>query len=141
LAFSSSPDALAFAVPSRTTIPYHWRDTWGARLGGDYRAIRDKLSLRVGLSYESRAVPDPYMNIDAWPVEKLGLHFGATLAVGRVRVSLAYAHLFYQSVEVRVGQGQVREPVSQNPAAAQAVNEGSYHASLDILSLQTNIAF
>jgi hypothetical protein len=81
------------------------------------------------------------MNIDAWPVAKLGLHIGATLAVDSVRLSAGYAHIFFQPIDVGVGTGRVNEIVSQQPDRAQPVNEGYYQAALDVISLQANVAF
>jgi hypothetical protein len=140
LVFSSAPNAATVSVPATISIPHNWRDTFGVRAGGDYNLIPGKLSVRLGVSYETRAVPVEYMNIDAWPVAKLGLHAGGTLAFDSVRVSLAYAHVFFQPVDLGVGAGRVPEIVSQQPDRAQAVNEGYYQAALDVVSLQANVA-
>jgi len=93
------------------------------------------------VSYQSSAVPTRYMNIDSWPVEKIGVHLGVSVGIGKITLSAAYAHLFYSAVDVPLGGGQVREVVSQMPEAAQAVNEGYYTAGLDVLSVQGNLAF
>jgi hypothetical protein len=81
------------------------------------------------------------MNIDSWPIAKLSLHVGGTLAIDRVRLSLAYAHVFYQPVEMDVGAGKVLEIVSQSQNKAQAVNEGYYSTSQHVISGQMNVAF
>lgn len=141
LTFSSAPNATTLAIPATIAIPHHWRDTFGVRAGGDYNLVPGKFSVRLGVSYETRAVPVEYMNIDAWPVAKLGLHVGGTLAIDTLKLSIAYAHSFFQPVDVGVGAGRVPEIVSQNPNAAQAVNEGYYQAALDVISLQANLAF
>lgn len=141
LVFSSAPNAAALSVPANIEIPHHWRDTFGVRAGGDYNLVPGRFSLRAGISYETRAVPVEYMNIDAWPVAKLGLHVGATLAIDNVRLSAGYAHVFFQPVDVGVGAGRVDEIVSQQPNRAQPVNEGYYQAALDVVSLQANVAF
>jgi long-chain fatty acid transport protein len=140
LAFSSAPGAAVLATPQQAVIPRHWRDTFGVRVGGDYNVLPSLLALRAGFSYESRAVPVEYMNIDAYPVARLGLHVGATLALDNWKLTAAYEHLFYQSIQVGVGVGKVNEVVSQNPEAAQAVNEGYYQAAQDIFSVQANVA-
>jgi hypothetical protein len=111
------------------------------RAGGDYNLIPGQLSVRLGVSYETRAVPVEYMNIDVWPVAKLGLHVGGTVALDKVKLSVGYAHVFFQPVEVGVGTGRVPEIVSQQPDRAQPVNEGYYQAALDVVSLQANLAF
>lgn len=141
LAFSSAPGATVLSIPQTAIIPRQWKDTFGVRFGGDYNVLPSKLALRAGIAYESRAVPVEYMNIDSWPVAKLSLHLGATLAFAKYRLSIGYAHIFYQPIEVGVGAGKVPEIVSQNPAKAQAVNEGYYAASQDIISGQLNVGF
>jgi long-subunit fatty acid transport protein len=141
LTFSSAPNATTLSVPGTITVPHRWRDTFGVRAGGDYNLVPGKFSVRLGVSYETRAVPIEYMNIDAWPVAKLGLHAGGTVAFDKLKLSIAYAHIFYQSVDVGVGAGRVPEIVSQQPNAAQPVNEGYYQAALDVVSVQANVAF
>jgi hypothetical protein len=141
LVFSSSPMAAPVSIPATISIPHDWRDTFGVRAGGEYNVLPTVLALRLGVSYETRAVPIEYMNIDAWAVAKLGLHFGVTLAIERVKFSAGYAHVFYQPVEVGVGAGAVPEIVSQLPSRAQPVNEGYYQAAQDVISLQANLVF
>jgi long-chain fatty acid transport protein len=141
IAFSSSPRTTALALPGKLTIPYNWKDTIGLRLGGDYNVIAEMLAVRAGVSYESSATPREYMNIDAWAVTRVGLHAGGTLQLGKLKLSIAYAHIFFGSVNVPVGEGKVPEIVSANQAAAQPVNEGDYKASLDVISGQVNYAF
>ena len=141
VAFSSSPDTMPLAVPGKIVIPYHWRDTFSVRAGGDYNLIAERLAVRAGLSYEHSATPTPYMNIDAWAVTRVGLHLGGTYALGKLKLSLAYAHIFLGSVSVPLEQGRVPEIVSINQQAAQSVNEGDYSGSLDVVSGQVNFAF
>jgi len=141
VAFSSAPGSAALALPAQIVIPYHWRDTFSVRAGGDYNAIAGKLALRAGVSYESSATPTAYMNIDAWAVSRYGLHLGATWAFGALKLSLAYAHIFYESVNVALGQGRLNEVVSTAPEQAQAVNEGNYSAALNVISVQANGSF
>lgn len=141
VAFSSALDSAALSLPAKIVLPYHWRDTFSLRVGGDYNLIASKLAVRAGLSYESNATPTEYMNIDAFAVSRYGLHVGATYALGRLKLSIAYAHIFYQSVDVAVGQGRVNEVVAANPERAQAVNEGSYSAALNVISVQANGSF
>jgi long-subunit fatty acid transport protein len=128
-------------LPSRAAIPHQWRDTFGARLGGDYNFIRQKLSGRLGLSYQSSAIPTSYMNIDYWAVQKIGLHAGGTVAFGKFKLSLAYSHVFQQKVTVGVGDGKVQEVAAVNGSYAQSVNEGRFISAIDIFSLQGNYVF
>jgi len=141
ITFTSDPMGIALYTPAGATIPKEWKDTYGLRVGGDYNVIRSRLALRAGASYQSSAVYTEYMNIDAWPVEKIGLHAGVSVAFGRLKLSAAYAHLFYETVDVAVGTGRIKEVVSQTPDAAQAVNEGHFAGGLDVVSVQGNLTF
>jgi len=141
VAFSSVPGATASALPQTATLFHGWRDTYGLRLGGDYNVLPSRLAVRAGAAYESSGVPAKNMNVDYWPVQKVTLSLGATVAVQRWKLSLAYAHVFFESITTEVGTGNVKEVVAILPERAQAVNEGKYTASLNVLSLQANYTF
>jgi long-subunit fatty acid transport protein len=139
--FGNADDASFSYVRYTTGVPKHWKDTWSVRGGGDVQILPGKLSARAGVSWASSAVPVKYMNIDYWAIEKLGVHVGASMRFGRFLISAAYAHLFYQEVEVAVGTGGVKDIATIDEAKSTGVNEGSYIASQDIFALQLNAAF
>lgn len=139
--FGNGANASTSFVRFGTEIPKNWKDTWTLRLGGDYNVIRKVLALRTGVSFMTRAVTVPHMNIDFWPVRKVGLHFGASAAINDYRITLAYAHLFYQSVIVNRGTGKVKDIATVNEAQSDPVNEGRYDAVQDIVALQVNRSF
>jgi hypothetical protein len=141
IAVSSSPKTSKLPLPQRAVIPRHWRDTFGVRFGGDVNVLPGFLAVRAGAAYETRAVPVEYMNIETWPVAKLSLHAGATVAFDRVRISVAYAHVFYQDIDLAVGAGAVKEIAATSVDRALAVNEGYYRAALDVVSGQLDMAF
>ena len=139
--FANGEGLPASPIRKVTAIPKNWRDTWTVRVGGDWNIIQERLALRAGASYATRAAPLEYMNIDYMPVQKLGLHFGATMAFGRYRLTAAYAHLFYQEIVVGVGEGLVKEIATLKEDQASAVNEGTFTGALNVLSLQVNAQF
>ena len=141
IAFSTSPSTVPLALPPQANIARKWRDTFGVRLGGDINLVPSQLAVRLGASYETRGTPVATMNIDAWPVAKLGMHLGATLAIDNIRMHVAYAHVFYQPVDVTVGRGEVLEIVSVGQGAALPVNEGRYEAALNVLSVGGSVTF
>jgi hypothetical protein len=142
VAFSTAPDQdNASSLPSKATLPHGWRDTYGARLGGDYNVLPEVLALRAGIAYETRGVPIKNMNLDYWPVQKTALHLGATWRIGPVDLSVAYAHIFNETIDVAVGQGNVKEVTAVYRERALAANEGTYRSSIDIVSLQGNYRF
>jgi hypothetical protein len=63
-----------------------------------------------------------------------------------VKLSIAYAHIFYGDVNTGVGRGKVPEIAAvpatpPNTVPAQPVNEGTFRARQDIISLQGNVDF
>ena len=141
ISISSAANAPGLPAPQGATVARGWHDTFGARLGGDINVVPRILSLRWGVTAESRAVPQNNMHLDIWPVGKLGLHVGATVAVDNYRFIFGYAHLFYESIVVPVGEGGVKEVVSQNADKALGVNEGRYDAALDVFSVGASASF
>jgi long-subunit fatty acid transport protein len=140
--FANDPMAGVSYVRNTTEVPKHWKDTWTVRVGGDVQVLPERLSLRGGFSYATSAVPVRYMNFDYWPVEKISVHVGATVAfLERFKLSAAYAHIFYQPVEVSVGTGGVKDIASVEEASSTGVNEGRFEASQDIFSMQFNTQF
>jgi hypothetical protein len=104
--------------------------------------IPERFSLRLGGSFQPRAMKIGYANIDyAMPIQKIGIHAGATVALGDYRITLAYAHLIYETITVPLGQGLVKDIAAVNPMAVEPINEGRYTGSLDVLSLQLNGQF
>jgi len=142
VALSTDPSVNPSPLPQNATLFHGWRNTYGLRLGGDYNVLPSRLAVRAGVAYESSGVPAKNMNIDYWPVQKFTLSLGATVAVQRWKFSLAYAHVFFESVTTPVGTGNVREITAVgDPKTAQPVNEGKYTASLNVISLQANYTF
>lgn len=138
---STAANAQVNPLPQNATLFHGWRDTYGVRVGGDYNVIPALLALRAGLGFETSAVPAKNMNIDYWPVQKVALSLGATLKLATWRLSVAYAHVFNETVNTPVGQGRVQEVVAIRQDSADAVNEGRYTSQVNVVSLQANYAF
>lgn len=128
-------------VRQRSGVPKYWKNTLSLRAGGDVQLVPEHLAVRAGVSYATSAVDPAYMNLDYWPVEKIGIHAGATVAAGRFKITAGYAHFMYERVDVPVGTGRVMDIASANEEAATAVNEGTFRAAQNVFSLQVNAAF
>ncbi len=129
-------------VQPGTVIPKYWRDTWTVRAGTDINIVPETFSLRLGGSFATSATEKAYMNIDYMPVQKYGAHVGGTLALGgSYKVTLAYAHIFFQTTDVPLGTGMVKEIVTNGTEMALPVNEGRFIGGLDVVSLHMNAAF
>ena len=93
-------------VPVNGGIPHHWKDVVGVRVGGDYVALPNLLTLRAGGFYESKGQDDQYLNLDFDLAQKVGLSAGATVRVWRFDLSAGYQHTFYGTLNNN-GNGSV----------------------------------
>lgn len=141
LQFGNNPTSSRTFPQKQSIIPKHWKDTWTVRAGFDYNVVPEVFTFRLGGSYATAAVDPAYMNIDAFPVEKIGAHLGGTLQLGNYRLTLAYAHFFQSEVTVPVGTGKVLDIATASPELATAVNEGKFWSALDVISVQLGARF
>ncbi len=89
-----SPNGIG-QVPLNGSIPHHWKDVVGVRLGGDVAVVPNILSLRTGAWYETTGVDPQYLSIDFDLAQKVGVSGGATVRIGPMDLSVAYQHTFY----------------------------------------------
>ncbi|HKU42387.1 MAG TPA: hypothetical protein VJR89_29715, partial [Polyangiales bacterium] len=93
----------AFPDPSMpvSKVQKRWRDQISVRLGGSYNVLPGSFGVSAGVHYENRGVDPSYMQVDYWPLQRIGLHAGV-----RVRISNAfdllfsYAHVFQETLVV-----------------------------------------
>jgi long-subunit fatty acid transport protein len=93
----------AFPDPSLpvTSVQKRWRDQISVRLGGSYNVLPGLFGVSAGVHYENRGVDPSYMQVDYWPLQRVGLHAGARVRVAHnIDVMLAYAHIFQESLVV-----------------------------------------
>jgi len=81
-----------------------YKDTLGIRLGGDYNVLPDRLAVRAGGFFESRAEDPKYQNVDFAANYRVGFGLGASYRFRfgeRVRLTLmaAYSHIFVGTSE------------------------------------------
>jgi long-chain fatty acid transport protein len=133
-------------VPMTADVPHNWKDVLGVRLGGDYVILPGQLAARAGGFFETKGQDDEYLNVDFHVGQKIGLSAGATLRLGPVDVSAAYAHTFYGTLD-NGGKGKLRAlsgDKDSRPEAyrsRQVVNGGKLTASLDELVLGATLRF
>jgi hypothetical protein len=93
----------AFPDPSMpvTVIQKRWKDQISARLGGSYNILPGLFGVSAGVHYESRGVDPSYMQIDYWPLSRVGLHGGVRVRVAKtIDVTFSYAHIFQETLVV-----------------------------------------
>ncbi len=149
------PDGIALAnvvgFPDRyylpdQKIPRNFQDTFSLRLGGEYDIAVSKdytLTPRLGLSYESSAVPPEYLSVLTVDMPKVTLGMGLSMHVDAWRFDVVYAHLFALPVEVQPEHARMPllVPVDANIEEPHYVNAGTYDASANVLGLGLRYAF
>ncbi|HKU44701.1 MAG TPA: hypothetical protein VJR89_41360 [Polyangiales bacterium] len=124
VAFESLTGAIteaAFPDPTRsyTSIPKRWKNQISLRAGGTYNILPGLFGISMGAHYENRGVDPSYMQIDYWPVSRVGLHFGVNLRVSRTfDFFAAYAHIFQETIVVSAPPHAEGVDISRAYAAA-----------------------
>jgi hypothetical protein len=89
------------AMDPTNKIEKNWQDQFSVRLGGSYNPLPGLLGLSAGAHYENRGVDPSRMQIDFWPVSRVGLHGGFTVRVSNaVDLTFSYAHIFQEDIVV-----------------------------------------
>jgi long-subunit fatty acid transport protein len=152
-------------VPADGSVPHHWKDVVGVRLGSDVVVVPNRLALRAGAFYETKGVDDQYLSLDFDLAQKIGLSGGATVRLGPIDLSAGFQHTFYGTLN-NGGNGQIyalsgdasnaivkggpcgADPVKNGPMVGpgcfrsyQAVNGGILTASLNEVGLSGTAHF
>jgi long-chain fatty acid transport protein len=119
-----------------------WRSSFGAAAGVEWEVLERRLRLRLGLFYDSSAIPDRTLSVAWYDAHKVALCFGLTVEFWRMAIDVGYAHLFYVPRAVddsAVTQINPLEPPSE--ALLSVVGNGSYEASADSVGLTLRAQF
>ncbi len=137
----------AATLPPDASIPHHWKDSFGVRLGGDYVVVADKLSVRAGGSFQSEAQDPKYLHLDYVPSQMFGLDAGLTVRFGSLDLLAAYGHVFYKGLDNH-GQGAtyalcgMADCGGSSPfRTAQTINGGSNSSVLNVVSAGATYRF
>lgn len=118
------------------------KNTFGVRLGGSYRlrlARSLELVLRGGTFFETESTDVSDTSLQVLGARRIGLTGGMGLRWGRFALDAAYAHLFVPSRVVN--QSSVTAQDFTASGSGPVVGNGTYRASVDILSVQLSVAF
>jgi hypothetical protein len=95
-----------------TRIEKHWKDQISARLGGTYNLVPGLFAVSAGTHYETRGVTPEYMQIDFWPVSRVGVHGGVMVRVAKsIDLVLAYAHIFQETIVVAAPEHKLKDEI------------------------------
>jgi long-chain fatty acid transport protein len=134
-----------FAV-SPISIPRNFQDSNSFRLGGEYSftVAGYGLDARMGVNYETSAIPTAYLSPLTVDMNKLFLGFGGSLHIAtHWRLDAVYGHVFASTVTVDPATAAVPKvnPVQGNAAPSETVNGGTYTATADIFGVGLNYRF
>jgi hypothetical protein len=87
------------ATTTDTIIPKGWKNQLSIRAGSSINLIPGFFGISLGAHYESRGVNPDFMQIDYWPVSRIGLHAGVKFRIsGRIDLTASYAHIFQETI-------------------------------------------
>jgi long-subunit fatty acid transport protein len=125
----------------------NFEDAFSVRVGGEHELVPGRLTVRAGYLHETSAVPLASTSVDFPNWDRDVVALGASLALPRTPVTLdvAYAHHFLPTRTVSNSTiTQVLTPClipTCTDPAPPAVGNGTYAASLDVLSASLRVAF
>jgi len=106
----ANPSLPGGAIPPNADVRHHFKDVFGARVGGDFNVLPDQLALRAGAFYESPAADPTYQNIDFDAAQRIGFALGGTyrLKFGdddrhSIDIMAGYGHVFFGTLSNGVG--------------------------------------
>jgi long-subunit fatty acid transport protein len=90
-------------IPPNGDQPRGYNDVVGARLGGDYNLLPDRLAIRGGAFVETSAADAQYQSIDFAASARFGLSLGGTYRIrlgqdersSAIELMLGYGHVFF----------------------------------------------
>ncbi len=100
-------NGLPGSVPTNADRPTGYRDSFGARLGGQWNLLRDRLGLRLGTWVESPAVKAEYLTVTGVPALRGGLGGGPVFRVGMADLEFGYQYLWNAGLD-NGGDGRLR---------------------------------
>lgn len=127
-------------VPQNSDRPTGYHDTFGARLGGQYNVLVNRMGIRLGTWIESSANDAKYLTVTGVPSLRGGFGGGLVFRVGMVDLEAGYQHLWSTGFDNH-GDGAITAVAASSGASnfnyrsPYAVNGGSVTQHADIASI------
>jgi long-chain fatty acid transport protein len=131
-------------VPENADRPTGWQDSYGARLGLQYNALRNRVGLRAGTWVETSAVQKEYLSVTGVPALRGGFGGGLVFRIESVDLETGYQHIWNAGLDNK-GAGELRAiagsgscgPNSPAPdhRSCHTVNGGSVSQHANVFSL------
>lgn len=126
-------------LPSTVILPHQWKNQLVLRLGGDWNVLPGVLAVRAGMHYESSGITPAYTQLDFLPGQRIGVHLGGTYRMGNLDLSLAYSHIFQETITVDPSVAAYHQISGLD--AGNIINAGTYTAHYNVLSVGANYHF
>jgi long-subunit fatty acid transport protein len=122
------------------SITRHYRDTFGARLGGAFnrRFSFGVLSLRAGVFYDSAATHYRDTRLDFDTMVKVAATIGGGIRFRGIGINLAYVYVWEPERDIQNGGLQAINGFDGS-AVGPTVNDGIYRARTQLLSLSVSV--
>lgn len=114
-------------VPANADVLTGYRDTFGARLGGQYNVLGNKLGVRLGTWMETSATDAEHLTVTGVPAFRAGVGGGAVFRVGMVDLEAGYQHHFNAGFD-NGGNGKLHAVAALDTSASPNFDYRSYHA-------------
>lgn len=114
---------IQYPLPEKpfTEVQKQWKDQVSVRLGGTLNVVPGLFGVSGGAHYETRGVDPSYMQIDFWPLQRVGLHTGVIVRLFRsVDLVLSYGHIFQETLIVAAPAHRPREEIDTDLGFADA---------------------
>jgi long-chain fatty acid transport protein len=126
----------------------NWRDTVSIRLGGDFNAIPEYLTVRAGGFFETGAMQKNYSHVDFPSFHRGGFGGGFSAGARGVYFTAGYQFVLQEKRTITELAGKVfqERPLSQCPeecggASGVPANAGTFESRYHILSLGLDLRF
>ncbi len=133
-------------VPQNSDRPTGYRDTFGARLGGQYNVLVNRMGVRLGTWIESSANDAKYLTVTGVPSLRGGFGGGLVFRLAMVDLEAGYQHLWAAGFD-NGGNGAIHAVAAASGApnfnyrSFHAVNGGSVTQHADIASIGGIVRF
>jgi long-subunit fatty acid transport protein len=136
--------SLSVSAPLENVVmTKNFNDSYSVRGGADYQVIPERLTVRGGYTYESSAIPSAYTSVDFFGWGRHIAAAGLSVQLWGAYLDVAYAHHFIATRNVTDSKvTQVTTPdIGTGRPPSSVVGNGTYQASLDVVSLALRIPF
>jgi hypothetical protein len=99
--------------PKQSVIDKRWKNQISVRAGTTINVLPGVVGIMAGAHYENRGLDPSYMQIDFWPVQRIGLHGGVIVRVAKfIDLVASFAHIFQETITVAPPQQQARSIIA-----------------------------